>query len=117
MERSPSSVPRPPYGLATVFVFNVTVVFASALPFNTAPAPSVIDVWDNIVPLKVAVAPTVAWPPTCQKTFLACAEPPRTTVTPLDTVRSDAICKIQTSSAFVPERVTLVGIVTALVHL
>src|SRR2546425_9656316 len=44
----------------TVLVFNVTVVFANALPFNTAPAPSEIDVWDNMVPLNVAVVPRVA---------------------------------------------------------
>jgi hypothetical protein len=98
-------------------VFNVTVVFANALPFNTAPAPSEIDVWDNIVPLNVAVAPMVAWPPTCQKTFLACAEPLRMTVTPLATVRSCAIWRIQTSFVLVPERVTLVGIETPVAHL
>ena len=41
VERSPC---RPPYGLVTVFLFNVTAVCASALPFTTAPVLSEIRV-------------------------------------------------------------------------
>ncbi len=80
-----------PVGAVTAFAFKVTAVCASALPFNTAPVFMEIAVCDSMIPLTLEVVPSVAWPPTCQKMFLACAPPIKVTIAPLPTVRSCAI--------------------------
>src|SRR5680860_312261 len=108
----------------TVLASSVTWVCASALPFNTAPVCMIICFALNIVPLNVEYVPRVApiGPPTCQKTFEAKAPPESNTLIPEGTLpaeailRSPAIWKTQTSFA-PPKRVTLVGIVTLLLHL
>ena len=78
----------------------------------------------KIFPLKVEYVPSVApvAPPTCQKIFAALAPPESNTLTPAGTLppeailKSPAIWKIHTSLAD-PESVTLVGIVTPVLHL
>lgn len=60
-----------PVGTVTALASNVTAVCANALPFSVAPVFIPISVLDNTIPLKSAVVPSVAWPATCQKMFLA----------------------------------------------
>ena len=71
---------------------NVTSPFrASARPSTVTPAVIVIDVKAMIVPVKrvvVAVAPTDAELPTCQKTLQACASFVKSTRLPPATVRA-----------------------------
>jgi hypothetical protein len=54
-------------------------------------------VLSRMVPLNVELVPRVVGPATCQKTFLACAPPPRMTCLAELIERVPAIWKIQTS--------------------
>src|SRR3989338_4632146 len=49
-----------PVGAVTALASNVTAVCASALPFKVAPVFMAMAVWDNIIPLKFEVVPSVA---------------------------------------------------------
>ena len=103
---------------------SVTWVCANARPSSTAPVCMIICFALNIVPFKVEYVPSVApvTPPTCQKTFDAWAPPASITLTPAGTLpaeamfKSPAIWNSQTSFE-PPESVTLVGIVTSVLHL
>src|SRR3954467_3285684 len=69
-----------------------------------------------MVPSEGEVVPSVARPATCQKIFLADAPPLRMTFVAALKLKSPEIWKIQTSLV-PPATVTLVGIVTAVLHL
>ena len=102
--------------IETVLASRVTAVWASALPLIVASVFSMIAVWLKIFPLNTELVPSVAWPPTCQNMFEACAPPLKTILVAELIERFCAICKIHTSSAS-PENVTSVGIVTPVLHL
>jgi len=73
-----SQIPHGHGGTFTGLLSNVTApVRASALPFNIAPVPTVMDAWAMIVPWKVEPEPRVAELPTCQNTSWATAPPVR----------------------------------------
>lgn len=79
----------------------VTAPFlANALPFNTAPVLKVMDSKAITFPLKEVVVPNDAEPPTCQKILEAFAPPAKNTFRPGVVVSVDAICMINTASAF-----------------
>jgi hypothetical protein len=79
---------------------NVTAVCANVLPSIVLPTSITMAEPAMIVPLKAEYVPSVAWVPTCQKMFLACAPPARKTLLlrPASTFSAVAIWKIQTSS-------------------
>ena len=82
------------HGAEIVMVFwsNAMVPLnANALPFSVAPVFSVIDASAMMVPEKLAVVPSVAWVPTCQKMLSALAPPANVTCTPLLILSSLAI--------------------------
>src|SRR6185312_16434706 len=104
------------YFCTTTLLSRITAVCAKALPFKEALVPSVIPVFESIIPSKWAVVPIVTVPATCQKMFLACAPLLKVMLTAELNVRLPATWKIQTSFG-PPEIVTLEGTVTALDHL
>src|SRR5436190_12190315 len=75
-------------------------VLASALPVSVAPVLKVMDCIAITVPLKTEVVPNVAELPTCQKILEAKAPPLRITLRPEVVVNVEAICIMNTASAF-----------------
>ena len=83
----------------------VTVVCASTAPLMLFPVWNMIDVWQRKLPSTWDVVPRIAWSAIYQKMFSSLALPVSTTLAPLLTVISPAICKIQTCVE-VPLKVT-----------
>ena len=100
----------------TVFASSVTAVWASKRPFTVAPVFRTMAVLERTTPSRWEVVPKSAMPATCQNMFLGDAPPLRMIWTPELRTRLPAISKIQIS--FVPpERTTLVGAETLVLHL
>ena len=70
-------------GIVTILELKVTAPsLANALPINSAPLFSVMEVVAKMVPANLESVPSVAELPTCQKTLLACAPPINNTLLP-----------------------------------
>ena len=74
-----------------VFPSRIIAVCANPLPFNDAPVLKVIPVLESITPSICEVVPAVTVPATCQKIFLANAQPFNVTLTPEAKERSPDI--------------------------